>query len=754
VIVVAVVAMLMSLVMLAVEPRPIPGLDLSQRQDAETALYLAAFLLILPLALIAGPRLADRIAAGPNAPALSALTAALVSTLAAAVVLVRLSELFDWGGGMAVLLGATCLWSGAAVAALARAAQARPWHSLLSAADLGPRLWLVGGVLVFGTLLTVTHLDSLSVPTLVIGACLVPAAVLLVERDRLPRIPARVGVVADALVAALLLLAVPDLVTVRPEDTGSSLLDAYRNEVIQFHHDFLLGPANQVLGGSAMLVDTASQYGVGSILFLVGWFKLAPIGYGTFAFLDGVLTALAFVAGYCVMRVADISRSLAACALAVAVVALVFNRLYPVGSLPQEGPLRFGLPIALILVTAAGARWPRHSRAAQAAGLTILALSSIWALEAFALTAVTFAAMSCFQAYLLPAGRRLQSLVREAALAAAACACAHLLFTAATLIGTDQLPDWGQYLAYLDAFLFRELGDVTYDFSRWSPALAVGALYLASAAALVLLLRRHPEVVRAERVLLLALTGTTAYGILVFDYYVDRSGDHILPYVSLPALLTGALWVGLLLRSRASLPRGTPAGVLAFAFSVTVLLLAVAWSSVGARFERSALAHAIPRGDSTRAAFDRLWHFPPVDSRVSAAERLLDRYMPGERHTLVLIKPSRTTETLMRSGRANRLPLAQPVGDGFVREERMPLLRDAVAELKAGDRVLLEKAQLDALAKVRANPTSKLLERLGPGAATAPLQVFTLQQIDRRFRLRRLYSDRDGFTVAELAPRD
>ncbi len=39
------------------------------------------------------------------------------------------------------------------------------------------------------------------------------------------------------------------------------------------------------------------------------------------------------------------------------------------------------------------------------------------------------------------------------------------------------------------------------------------------------------------------------------SYYVDRSQSHILVHVALPALLTGALWLGLLLRSR---PRGRP----------------------------------------------------------------------------------------------------------------------------------------------------------------------------------------------------
>jgi hypothetical protein len=747
----AAVGLLTSLIMLAVEPKPIPGLDLSQRQDAESAVYLAAFVVILPLALAGAPRLADRIAAGPNAAALSSLVAILVSTLAAVILLLRLTDVFEWGGGMGPLLALLGAWSLAGAAALARAAQARPWRSLLSVVRLAPFLWAAAAAMVVGTLFTVTHLDSLSPLPLAVGVVLIPPAVLLAQRARTPR-RLRWGVLVDVVVVALLALAIPDLVIFRPEDPAASLPEAYINGVIQFHQDLLLGPANQVLGGAPILVDTASQYGVGSILFLVGWFKLAPIGYGTLGFLDGVLTALYFVAGYVMLRLAGASRLLGASALAIAVISLVLSRTYPVGALPQEGPLRFGLPIAFIVASLVGARWPRRSRGAKVVALAVLAISSLWAFEAFALTAVTFAAMACFEAYLLPADARARWLVRQAGLAAAACVCAHLLFAVAMLVGTGQLPEWGQYLAYLEAFLLQDLGDVTYDFSRWSPALAVGALYLASASALVLMARRRPEVVRGERIALYAVTGITAYGIAFYHYFVDRSGDHVLAYVSLPALLTGALWLSVLLRSKA-VPGAVRAGALAFTLSVVVLLGSVAWSAVEPRLAHSALVQLLPGGDSGRAAVKRLWHFPPADTRSLEGMRLVDTYMPNERRIPVLVRPSLATETLVSSGRANGLQIANPVADSWVKDAREPFVRDAVSELKQGDRLLLDKGLLAALAEVRTDPTSKLLKQVPVGAATAPLQVFALRRIDERFRLRTIRTDSEGFVVVELVPR-
>ena len=70
----------------------------------------------------------------------------------------------------------------------------------------------------------------------------------------------------------MLVALVPDLVIFRPEQAAGDVAIALETGIIQFHHDFLLGPANEVLDGRAMLVGTASQYGVSSIYLLAAWF--------------------------------------------------------------------------------------------------------------------------------------------------------------------------------------------------------------------------------------------------------------------------------------------------------------------------------------------------------------------------------------------------------------------------------------------------------------------------------------------------
>jgi hypothetical protein len=741
----------MAPVVLLVEPTRLPApLNVEQKQNAETALYLLSFGLILPLALLRVPRLADSIAASPNGPGLSSLAALLAATLGAAIVAAHLIP----GGGLVETLVAVSIWWLAAGGALWRARRPEPWGPLMGVAPFAALLWAITGAVLLCALLAFTVVESISPAALALGvlvAVVVSVAYARLRPGALPRPSRRLGLAIDAVVIALIVLAVPDLVIFDSSDTTGGLVQALRIPVAQFHHDFVLGPSNVVLHGGAMLVDTASQYGVGSIYFLTGWFQVAPIGYGTLGLLDGILFALVFAAGYGVLRLARTPRLLAVGALAVAVVILIYNLLWSVGSLPaQHGPLRFGLPMLVVVAAVAATRAPERGRLFDALQVAVVGVSSVWALEGFIYTAGTFAAVACFRAFTAPAPR-LPWLLRQAALALAACVAAHLVLIMGTLAFAGEVPDYGWYLAFLKEFAFGELGDLTYDFSAWSPGLPVATAYAASAAALVLLLRRRPGSIEPERPALTAIAGLTGYGILLFSYFVDRSADYILAYVSLPALLLGVLWLALILRQA---PK--PAyrrGALAFALGLVALVTSVAWSSLDERFPRSALAHAAPGGSSLSGALDRLWRLPPLDDRTPQGERLVARYMPGSAPLLSVVEPDLETEIMMRSDRVNRLPLSFAPEDSFISSRHVPELRQTVADVDAGDRLLTQEVGLDVLRSLEADPSRNPLDDPVAPAKLAPLQEWVLQQIDERFKLRVLHRDGEGFVVAILVPR-
>jgi hypothetical protein len=741
---------LMSIVLLLVQPDvrglgSFSGFINQQNQGAKTALYVCAFLVVLPISLVLGPRLSDAIAAGPNAAALPALAAATTGTLAGVLIVVRL-----WDGGIVGVLVAVGLWSLVAAAVLVRASRPEAWPRAHGIERHENVLALIAGALIVGVLLCVTSSSSLSPVRLMVGAAVAAAAAAVAAaaaRVRLPRPGRPAGWVLDALVVVLLLLAVPDTVVFH---AGSTLPNAYFEPgVIQFQHDYILGPTNQLLGGGALLVNVpVSQYGVGLIYFLAGWFHLAPIGYGTFGFLDGLLSALFYVGAYVALRIAGVGRLLAGAALGVALIALVYNLQFAVGALPEQGPLRFGLPMLVVLAAVAAARWPRHRATGRVLALGALGVSSVWALEAFAYTLVTFAAVAAAEAWLLAPGERRRWLGRQGLLALAACVIVQAALAVGTLAGTGHLPAWGQYLSYAHAVLLGGAGQISYGFARWPPGLAVGAGALASAAAIVLLARRRPALARREPAMLIALAGATAYEIAVLSYADNRSSTYLLPYIALPLVMCGVLWLALLLRRGEVRPRR---GGVAFALAVAVLLVSVAWPHVGGRFSRSALAHAYP-GGGLRAAIHRLWHPPPIDPRAPEGERLLKRYMPGKRVLIVLpTVPDLGTEILMRSRKANAMFLGDPKADTLVPAVWLPRVRRSLAQLRPGTRLLTNGRALDVLATLRANPSIDPLKH-NVASGVGELE-WILLQIDRRFALRPVYRDPDGLIVAELSVR-
>jgi hypothetical protein len=728
---------------------PYAGLINQQNQSVKTDMYLLSFIVIVPLALIAGARIADAIAAGPNADALPSLAAALAGTLAGALIVIRLSGGLPWGEGVKGILVGVVAWSALAGTSIWRAARGGSWPALHRLAQSWPVPVAAAAALIFGTLLCVTGSASLGVTPLLLGTLASVIVLVSYRRAKLPRL-GRLGWALDAVVIVVVLLAIPDVVVfANPVGIPAIYFDP---GVVQFQQDYILGPTNQLLGGGALLVgDPVSQYGVGLIYFVAGWFHLAPIGYGTFGFLDALLTALFYIAGYAVLRLAGVGRLLAAAAIAVGVVAFVYSFQFFVGQLPEEGPLRFGLPMVVVLGAVAAARLPRLATVARLAVLCGLGVSAVWALEAFGYTTVTFLAVVGAEAWLRGPEDRRRWLILQLAFGLAAILAAHLIFALATLAGSGQLPDWGQYLAYAREFLLGgRAGSITYGFANWSPGLAVDGAALLSAAALVLLVRRRPALARINPALLVALAGSTVYSIAILSYTDNRSSTYLLAYVALPLLIAGTLWLSLLLAPLSGLGAAVRHSALAGALAVVVLLLAGAWPSIDTHFSRTALAHAYP-GGGLRTALHRLWHPPPIDPRSTEGIRLLDRYMPARRALILLpTVPDLGTEILIRSRRSNLLPIGDPKADGLVPSVWVPRVGAALARIRAGRRLLIDQEALKVIVDLR-NPSVDLLGAPIDGGGVETEWI--LRALDRRFEIRPIYRAADGLTVATLVAR-
>ena len=397
------------------------------------------------------------------------------------------------------------------------------------------------------------------------------------------------------------------------------------------------------------------------------------------------------------------------------------------------------------------ARAPGLARAGWTLAALALGASAIWALEALGYTALTYAGITAAHVWLTTPAARRAAVSRAVATGFAACVAAHVLLALGTLIGTGELPHWGQYLGYAHAFLFGEAGSISYGFADFSPGLAVYAGALVAAAALILLMRRRPDIGRRDPKRLAALAGSTAYAIATLSYADNRSSTYLFLYVAIPLLITAVLWISLIRDPAVGLSRGLRRGSLAAGLAVAVLLLAGAWPSIGGHFSRTVLAHAYP-GGGLGARLTRLWHPPPIDPRAPAGVALVQRYLPPARHVLVLLPTNSDLglEILMRSGRANALPMGDPKADSLVPSVWQPVMRKAVRTLAPGQRLLIDRAALHTIAALRDPAVNPAAARINGGQ---PEVEWVLHEIDRRFSLRVIATDPTGLIVAQLVPR-
>ena len=716
-------------------------------QTAETLLYVLAFFVLAPAAVWLALRLTDQVLIGGNPDLAGSLAA--ISTLLAVGVLV-LVRLIVPDGDQLWLLSGLALLTAFVVAGLWWQASGPDWPlaSLVAGATF-PLACLAGFATVsaVGALGYVSHVD---LPWLVAGLVVTAGILFAFGKVNLPRLPRRWGLVADIVVLVLVVMAVPDMVIYQGVGETSQPGDAFHTYVIGFHQSLFLGPVSQVLHGSALLVDTVAQYGVGAIYLLAAWFEIAPIGNGTLGFFDASLTALTFGAGFAVLRMAGVGRLVATTAMAVAVTVLIWALEYPIGGLLQHGGLRFGLPMALIFFWVAAARFPSASRWLRGAGWAVVGLSSIWALEAFVYVSGALAGMLVIEAALMPEGR-LRWLRKQVIYTLVSWLIAQVLFALATLIWGGALPDWGLYLTYLRDFLAGDVGDLTYDVPAWSPGLTVGFVYLTLTVALGVTAARRPAWLRDRPVATTALAGLAGYGVLLYSYFDNRSLAHVIPYISLPLLLGVTLWLWLVI-SNPAVPRRTAVVTLGSVLVVATLSVATVMPGAWDRGRTSLLAYAVPGGHSLKDGFHRLWNPPELKSGADQGAALLEQYMPGQETSAVLTVPDLDNNILtLAGGRANSLGITDAKEQSWVPGPHVEPVAKAAEQLEPGDRMLVDSSAIKAYRALVRNPEADH-EEIARNNGLADIQMITLSEIAARFRLKPV-AGKDGLFVVELEPR-
>ena len=504
-----------------------------------------------------------------------------------------------------------------------------------------------------------------------------------------------------------------------------------------YHQNFYLGPVREVLNGRSLLVNVDCQYGVAVIYFLAAAMKLLgmkPTFHAPDLPLDGLDRGI--------VPAALLGQPQGpALAPARGPVPGVHHLPEPLRllqrrqcRLSQHGPLRFGLPI--LMLVAAFLRRSKNSGLWAWIEYGLLGLSSIWSLETFiyCLSAWGFAlgaeALGESEGIFGFLGHCLKAAVCAAAAVAAAFAALYLL----TYVRADVWPNWSNYLYFMNLYsgTFPNL-----PLQLWSPwILLPGAVCLGLLASALRTFERKD--LDAGHYYIVGVSGAAA---AEFSYYIMRSHLTNLSNVAPLFLVLFFYWLdrALLKPSQAGAARWTALPVAFF------VLLALHWFClpvIESRYEQSILAwmgdgvHAMLHGGNVPepVALTQIWNPRPLGgARVEASLRLIQRYAPDQKQ-IALFTPE-MEETYALSGKGSPYAVGTPIQDLIG-----PSYGDGPIPVNAGDVILLFRDKDGGYAGAPGLPdTYGVLQRW-------------MDDIKRHYTLVPLEMDPSGIWAVRLAP--
>lgn len=492
--------------------------------------------------------------------------------------------------------------------------------------------------------------------------------------------------------------------------------------------NYFLGPATDVLHGHAMLVSTFSQYGVGLMDVLAVIFLVLPIGYGTFTLLLSVSTALFFAGFYLLLRWSTRSLFIAAAGLTVAVILDIFGQSDFYTYFPSTGVLRFGLPWLVILLALAPARMPARKRLFDASLFAVIGVSAVWSGEtgvyclgtALALTVVDAATADAY------AHVRIRMAVRRGTQLIATSAAALLTFTLLTRVCTGAWPDWGGYLYYVRLYTTEGFGNLPIE--PWSPGLALGAMYTASALVVVLLVLTQPAFVRERIVAFRAVSGLTVLGAIVYTYFLGRAHPNNLIHISPPAVALLFVWLGIAHSTFVS--RRAFAIASATVVFLGALIVASEGADISEKYPSTALAAVLGTGPSLTSAVSTLWNNPVLDPTAAHVVAFVAPLKRRYGSVTLLLTPYVETEALLRLAAANAVGSSNPC-QLALSTEGPGQIAEAVRSLRPGGVVVTGTVAND-------------------GGELLPIEQYTLALLGARFAMQEISADGKGLHALQL----
>ncbi|MDQ6835029.1 MAG: hypothetical protein M3016_02475, partial [Actinomycetota bacterium] len=375
------------------------------------------------------------------------------------------------------------------------------------------------------------------------------------------------------------------------------------------------------------------------------------------------------------------------------------------------------------------ARSARRGRLLEGLVLVVVGVSAAWSGESGVYCLGTACAIACLDAAVLESGpaARYRAAVLSVTRLLAASLCGVLVFTCLTRASTGVWPHWGSYFEFIRLYTTGGLGELS--ISAWSPGLALGALYVASAVTLLAVLLTRPDLVRERPAAFRAIVGLTAMGSLVFTYFLGRAAPNNLLHVSPPAVALVFVWAGI--ADATLIGRRTAAMALAAAMFLGGLAVATERGNLAAKYPQTALAALLGRPPGFATEVRSLWANPVVDPEAAHVARFISSLGRRRAALVVLLNPSVESEALLRLGRGNAVGTSNPCQESLSVQGPSRVASGA-ASLSTGTVLVTSSAPADA---------QRLL----------PVEQYTLALIRSRFRLRRISVDGRGLEAFVLA---
>ncbi len=510
------------------------------------------------------------------------------------------------------------------------------------------------------------------------------------------------------------------------------------------HHNFYLGPINDLMAGRSMLVDVTAQYGVFIYYFLALFFQagLLPFSYQGLAFLANLLLLIQYGAIYLLLRYVLKSQIFSVLALSLAVMMIFIGPNDFMRIFPSTGFLRFGPVYLLLLFVAGRSLYPAKAWFFQTIEALVVGFSSIWSLETFFYVGSTYLGVLFIENYRkgMNSGQWFKITGLRLAPMFLSMGLAFLVLEMAIRWHAGEWPYWPYYWEYVFAYtVTRQSANM--PMTPWHPWVLVVAIYFSSLIALGYRLFLRPK--NADSPEFKMAFALTISGIAQFTYFIMYAHMDKLLASGIPAIFLSFYW--LLQASKAGLPRLFKMSFFYSCYAGITMLFLLGFPGVKAKADRIwivSLTEAIGQFiQGQQVTFlnplASLGSKSPTDDRVVEALALIEKYANDKTRVGLFITHDLNTETLMLARKTHVFPISNPMQDAIPNSARMRILGYRHG-LKEGDMIFLEKKYLY---------ETKELEYAKPAQR---LQGDMVERLRRTFSFEEIETSPHGITAVRL----